>query len=207
MINTENAELFKSRAASVSTVVVEAPDLPGALAYAAEICGRKNPCELLIADDGSSAPKAAGQDPSTSTRPKVLAAPGLPEASFLELARLGEAKGLKVIKEGLRNHLAGLEVGFTLADRAIAETATAVMACRQEDVRLASMIAETHILALAKSNIVRDFRELEAYLREIMSDVMYTAFISGCSRTSDIERVLTLGVHGPLELHVVLLEE
>ena len=107
----------------------------------------------------------------------------------------------------MRNHLAGIDVGFSTADMAIAETATCVLECQGEDARLAGMVCEIHVIALPKSRIVNTSYEAEEYLHKLMSDgPMYTAFISGPSRTADIERVLTIGVHGPLELHVALME-
>ncbi len=124
-----------------------------------------------------------------------------------ELTAMSKEKGFTVIREGMRNHLAGIDVGFSTADMAIAETATCVLECQGEDARLAGMVCEIHVIALPKSRIVNTSYEAEEYLHKLMSDgPMYTAFISGPSRTADIERVLTIGVHGPLELHVALME-
>jgi L-lactate dehydrogenase complex protein LldG len=44
-------------------------------------------------------------------------------------------------------------------------------------------------------------------MEEYMRNADYTSFITGASRTADIERVLAIGVHGPLELHILLLED
>ena len=81
------------------------------------------------------------------------------------------------------------------------------MSNQGEDARLASMLSEVHVIAVPASKVVSGSYDAEDYLREALSGNMYTTFISGCSRTSDIERVLTLGVHGPLELHVALITE
>ena len=195
--NKEIFEEFKRKSAAVSTTIITAGTLMEAADYALRLCSEK-----VFSRPASPDGYAAG---------KVLAAPEVPEYVLARLTQTGrqpgEAPGVEVISAGLRERMDGIDVGFTMADMGIADTGTVVMRCFSEDTRLASMIAETHVMALPASRIVGTSREAEAFLREGMKEPMYTAFISGCSRTSDIERVLTLGVHGPLELHIVLTEE
>ena len=191
--NDANVEEFSKKSTAVSSTVVEAKDLAEAAAYALRLCSEK-----VFSRPASAGPHEGG---------KILAAPGMPEDVFARLAASGEAAGVEVIASGLRGRMDGIDVGFSLAEMGIAETGTLVMRCPGEDVRLASMICETHVVALPKSRIVAASYDAEAFLREGMAAPTYTAFISGCSRTSDIERVLTLGVHGPLALHIVLTEE
>lgn len=189
----ENVKKFSKMATAVSSTVVAVESLADAAEYALRLCSEKV----------FSRPASAG---AHSGR-RVLAAPGMPESVFAQLAASGEAAGVEVVAGGLRGRMDGIDVGFTLADMGIAETGTVVMRCYDEEPRLASMICETHVVVFPQSRIVATSYDAEAFLCEAMAAPMYTAFISGCSRTSDIERVLTLGVHGPLELHIVLTGE
>ncbi len=186
-------ELFKTKARAVSTVVVEKEDMAAALDYAIEVCLAKEPLRPMM--------EMAEAHPG-----RVLAAPAVSEADFQLLARRGAERGLTVVRDGLRQRLAGIDLALTYADLAVADTATCVLGCPDENERLATMIGEVHVMVLPKSRVVGDIYQAEDRLRSLLGqEAMYAAFISGCSRTSDIERVLTLGVHGPLELHVVLL--
>jgi L-lactate dehydrogenase complex protein LldG len=70
------------------------------------------------------------------------------------------------------------------------------------------MLCETHVAVLPRSRIKPEAQSLEAELERLIEEPpRYLAFITGASRTADIERVLTLGVHGPLELHLLILED
>jgi L-lactate dehydrogenase complex protein LldG len=79
----------------------------------------------------------------------------------------------------------------------------------REDPRLAGMISEIHIIFLRKSVIYPDLPSVAQLLRQRITEApaTYTTLISGPSRTADIERVAAVGVHGPLELHIILLED
>ncbi len=141
----------------------------------------------------------------------VLAAPGLGEKNFSALPvleSLCQEKGIVLVTENLRNEIGKMHTGLTMADYGIAETATLVHNSGSEDVRIATMLSEIHVALLPVSRIKPDAMAIENDLKNMMKAApSYLAFISGASRTADIERVLTIGVHGPRELHILILNE
>lgn len=198
---------FETGARAVSAVVEGVSGLAPALDYAVALCARKEACELLAS--GCELPLSAGADRLCDEKQqKVMAAPNLPADQLNTLRQSCEQNGIVLTDRPLRDHLAGIDVGLTLADYGIAETGTLVIDSRSEAVRLASMISEIHVALLPTSRIRATADELTAELRRMMAGAAaYMAFITGASRTADIERVLAIGVHGPLELHILLMEE
>jgi L-lactate dehydrogenase complex protein LldG len=96
-------------------------------------------------------------------------------------------------------------VGITGAFCAIAETGTLMMVSGADTPAAASLLPETHIAIVHQSRIVRDMEEAWQLLRA-EQEVMPRAvnFISGPSRTADIEQTVSLGAHGPYRVHIVL---
>ncbi|MEF3697800.1 LutC/YkgG family protein [Desulfolutivibrio sp.] len=200
-------QLFTTKAELVSAVTVTADSMAKALAYVVEACEKKDACKLLLSgcEAGLSAPAA---DLCQTITQKTIAAPDLSDADFAALGNLCEEKGFRLIREGLRNHLGGIDIAVTRVDAGIAETGTLVLRSREEELRIATMVAEVHVALLPVSAIRATSQDVAPLLQEWMRDPPdYTSFITGASRTADIERVLALGVHGPLELHIVFLTE
>ena len=194
------AQLFQEKAELVAAKVTHIASMDEAYAYAATYCADKNPCELLI----PSSPETPQPEFATE---KIMAAPDISDAAFAALAKACAAQSVTLIKEGMRHHMAGIDVGFTLADAGLIETGSIVQQSNGEEQRLATMVSETHIAVLKTSTIYEDSIAAEKLLLELMSEVSYTAVITGPSRTADIERTLAIGAHGPLELHILLLED
>ncbi len=185
-------QTFITQAEAVSCCVAEVKDMEAAIQYGVEQCVKQGGARSI----------PSGEEE------KIVAAPQLSDADTLLLQQECEKYGIHFVREGLRFHLLGVDVGFTYGDWGISETGTVVIDCPGEDLRLATMIAETHVCVLKKSRIVADGFILKKQLKQMMQKTPnYTAFITGPSRTADIERVLAIGVHGPLEMHILLLEE
>ncbi len=206
MTATSLASLFMEKAKAVSITVAEVASMADVYTYAANLCKDKERYQNLLPQGVKSASVAA-VPADLGDEQKVIAAPGLAAEHLKTLQDLGEKEGIVVISSGLRNFLAGLDVSVTMATMGIAETATCVLDCSDEEVRLASMLCEDHVLVLPKSVLKETSFDVEQAVEALQKNgPRFISFISGASRTADIERVLALGVHGPLQLHVLLLE-
>lgn len=129
------------------------------------------------------------------------------------LARQGFAAALRsggceVLEEDFRRLAPSAVAGVTAANFAFADTGTVVLESTSEAVRLATTLPERHFVLLDPRKILADSLAAVPYLRQFreLSPRHFLAYITGPSRTADIERVLTIGVHGPKELHVLLVE-
>jgi L-lactate dehydrogenase complex protein LldG len=107
--------------------------------------------------------------------------------------------------------LANCGVGLTAADYAIAETGTIVLSSDQRNALLVSLLPPVHIAWLRSSQIAASLDEVISTLgkeRVGRKDPSRSVtLITGPSRTSDVELVLSIGVHGPRELHVIVIDE
>jgi len=117
--------------------------------------------------------------------------------------------GCRVASGFGRETAAKVAAGVTGANFAIADTGTLVLESTPEDIRLASTLPERHFALADTRKIVADGLAAIPYVRGFHRDTApsYLAYITGPSRTADIERVLTIGVHGPRELHILLVDD
>ncbi|HBV99204.1 MAG: hypothetical protein JL50_06910 [Peptococcaceae bacterium BICA1-7] len=110
-----------------------------------------------------------------------------------------------VCRDNLRLHAAGADIGVSEADFAIAETGTLVCEATDINARLVSTLPPVHVALVYEDRLVASLEEaIGLYAGGDRGHLPgYLSFISGPSRTADIERILTIGVHGPSELHII----
>ncbi len=112
--------------------------------------------------------------------------------------------------EDLPGAIDAAEVGITGMDFAIARTGTLVEVALDDATRLVSSLPQTHIGLLSAREFVDDLDAAAPRLREIFAEHprnCVVSFLSGPSRTGDIEMKLTLGVHGPAAAHAIVFSE
>lgn len=168
-------EEFARRLESVGGVVHRCRDAAAAATVLAELAREKRLERLALSDE-----------------------PGLGEL-------LGELDPALEILEApvTRAALLGADAGLTACQLAIAETGTLVLDSSAERHRLVSLLPRLHLALCRADQIVATLREALAHFEPGPPPTV--TFITGPSRTADIELELVVGVHGPEELHVLLL--
>lgn len=97
------------------------------------------------------------------------------------------------------------KVGITGTFCAIAETGTLMLLSGPDTHPKTSLLPETHIAIVPVSRIVRSMEDAWDQLRAERGELpRQVAFVSGPSRTADIEMTLVLGIHGPFRVHIIL---
>jgi L-lactate utilization protein LutC len=117
----------------------------------------------------------------------------------LDSAQLSES-GVRMVRSPDPN----LSVGITGCTCAIAETGTLVLTSSKGQPLSASLLPEVHIAVVHESQIVWSLEEVLCMPQ--VREAAATVLITGPSRTADIEMTLTIGVHGPRELIVYVVE-
>lgn len=125
--------------------------------------------------------------------------------SAMVSAVLGSVATPEVFSNADVETLFDCDLGITSAQWAIAETGTLVLESDVESHRLTSLVPAVHMCLVKASNIRQTLGEiLESTSRELSRTI---TFITGASRTSDIELTLAIGVHGPGELHIIVIAD
>ena len=124
-----------------------------------------------------------------------------------------ESEGITTEEERarLRQHVVDSYIGITSADFGMADTASLVMRTRPGQARSVSLVPSIHIGVIYLEQIIRDLKELYALLsfdpevsKEGLTNCM--TFISGPSKTADVEATMVHGAHGPREVYVYVIE-
>jgi L-lactate dehydrogenase complex protein LldG len=116
-------------------------------------------------------------------------------------------------------HDAGLEIearpangddksGITGSYCGLAETGTLMLLSGEHMHATTSLLPDTHIALVSASRILRCMEDAWDLLRQEIGDFpRQVNFVSGASRTADIEMTLVYGAHGPFRVHVIIIDE
>jgi L-lactate dehydrogenase complex protein LldG len=104
-------------------------------------------------------------------------------------------------------HMQDADLGLTGVEYAVAASGTIVVAASPIHPRSASLLPLIHVAVVRRDQLLPDLAALADRIRQDYPERLSSglALITGPSRTADIEQTLSIGVHGPGELHVLLL--
>jgi len=122
-----------------------------------------------------------------------------PYLKQLEITKILNLIGVDIVSPNANKHeMAQCDLGITEADYLLPETGTIVLSSSAEKPRAVSLLPRVHLAIVRPEMLRADMHQVFAEAK----DRNYLVFITGASRTADIELTTTLGVHGPKNLYV-----
>lgn len=144
-------------------------------------------------------PAALGFDPAAGLAAETLTTHAMPEALPDPAQR-----------QALRETIATTPLGLTGVDVALAETGTMILRSGPGRPRSTSLLPACHVAVFDRTVLVESLPQvgvlLEAWHEGVEASGAVINFITGPSRTADIELTLTRGVHGPKEVHAIFVD-
>jgi len=178
---------FRAAIVAYGGRVVEVPDLAAVAAYAAERARTRRPAPRVVVERG--ARDEAAWRAHADVAQTILSTP--PEAAEAAAARQA---------------IIDSDVCVGLVDWAIAETGQAVLYRSGEWGRLLAYLAPIYVGVVRADRFVPTLADfLDGLGAATVAATPAITFVSGCSVSADIENIITPGVHGPLELHLLVL--
>jgi L-lactate dehydrogenase complex protein LldG len=115
------------------------------------------------------------------------------------IADLLKGFGVEIVsRDGDGHRLAECDLGMTVADAALPETGTVLLRTTQGQPDALSLLPRVHLALVAPEAFRADIH----HAFSLAKGDRHFVLVSGSSRTADIEKVLTLGVHGPKSFHL-----
>jgi L-lactate dehydrogenase complex protein LldG len=191
----EALERFRAEFERIAGVFHRVPSLAEVPAAIARIAAEKGAREVVGWEAG-----ALGWDLSAALSPLGLTVWPAPAGE-------GEDDRLRHREEAARAPL-----GITGVDWALAETGTLILATGPGRPRSTSLLPDTHVAVFGPGHLVESLEQVGLLLEALHADGGVGVrggminFITGPSRTADIELTLTRGVHGPKEVHAVFVD-
>jgi L-lactate dehydrogenase complex protein LldG len=184
---------FETEASAVGALVHHAASVEEAAALVARLCAEAGVKDVALSD-----------------------APLLDEMNLRARIAAHSMNAFRAVEfVGARDELvARLEscgAGVSAVEYAVAETGTVVVSSAEEGGLLVSLLPPAHIAVLRSGQIIGSLAEAITKLKQDCTGRdaagRSATFITGPSRTSDVELVLSIGVHGPKQLHLVIVDE
>jgi len=128
-------------------------------------------------------------------------------ARTAEITQALDRAGLVVVPTPDLGPTQRADAGVSIARLGVAETASVLLHSTSEDRRV-ELCVDVHVVLLDSAALAPTLDSAFAVLRDIATHPpAYASLVTGPSRSADIERQITIGVHGPRALHVLLLED